>query len=142
MTVNTQTNLPGVAAAQWPSPLTEEARFRDLLALTGDANIPWLLTQLHVDLSGAAQSFLRAAAAPDWDDLRRVTHGLAGIAGTVGAPDLRLLALEVNRAAHLRDTAALERTTDRLSQSLSALIADFAQRLAALPPPHHHKAAT
>ena len=45
-------------------------------------------------------------AAPDWLEIRRITHTVRGYADGVGAADLRALSDALNAAAHAEDAAA------------------------------------
>ena len=44
-------------------------------------------------------------AAPDWMEIRRITHTIKGYADGVGADDLRALSDALNAAAHAEDAA-------------------------------------
>ena len=44
-------------------------------------------------------------AAPDWLEIRRITHTINGYADGVGAADLRALSKTLNAAAHAEDAA-------------------------------------
>ena len=45
-------------------------------------------------------------AAPDWLEIRRITHMIKGYSDGVGAADLRALSDKLNAAAHAEDAAA------------------------------------
>ena len=45
-------------------------------------------------------------AAPDWMEIRRITHTVKGYSDGVGAADLRALSDALNAAAHAEDAAA------------------------------------
>ena len=45
-------------------------------------------------------------AAPDWMEIRRITHTVKGYSDGVGATDLRALSDALNAAAHAQDAAA------------------------------------
>ena len=58
------------------------------------------------DESAAALKPFAEGAAPDWMEIRRITHTIKGYADGVGAADLRALSDALNAAAHAEDAAA------------------------------------
>ena len=58
------------------------------------------------DESAAALKPFADDAAPDWLEIRRVTHTIKGYSDGVGAADLRALSDALNAAAHAEDAAA------------------------------------
>ena len=54
----------------------------------------------------ALKPFADGSAAPDWMEIRRITHMIRGYADGVGATDLRALSDKLNAAAHAEDAAA------------------------------------
>ena len=50
--------------------------------------------------------FADGSAAPDWMEIRRITHMIKGYSDGVGATDLRALSDKLNAAAHAEDAAA------------------------------------
>ena len=57
------------------------------------------------DESAAALKPFAEGAAPDWMEIRRITHTINGYADGVGAADLRALSQTLNAAAHAEDAA-------------------------------------
>ena len=55
--------------------------------------------------AAALQPFADGSAAPDWMEIRRITHTIKGYADGVGAADLRALSKTLNAAAHAEDAA-------------------------------------
>ncbi len=60
---------------------------------------------LSFDDSAAALKPFAEGAAPDWMEIRRITHTINGYADGVGAADLRALSKTLNAAAHAEDAA-------------------------------------
>ena len=50
--------------------------------------------------------FADGSVAPDWLEIRRITHMIKGYSDGVGAADLRALSDALNAAAHAEDAAA------------------------------------
>ena len=50
--------------------------------------------------------FADGSVAPDWLEIRRITHMIKGYSDGVGATDLRALSDKLNAAAHAEDAAA------------------------------------
>ena len=50
--------------------------------------------------------FAAGSVAPDWLEIRRITHMIKGYSDGVGATDLRALSDKLNAAAHAEDAAA------------------------------------
>lgn len=50
--------------------------------------------------------FADGSDAPDWLEIRRITHMIKGYSDGVGATDLRALSDKLNAAAHAADAAA------------------------------------
>lgn len=93
-----------------PQPLPgagEMAGLAALLDLVGPAEAPGLLTQLQLDITEAADSIRKALPGTDWLALRRASHNLIALAGTIGATGLQDLALSLNAKAHAQDAAML-----------------------------------
>jgi two-component system, sensor histidine kinase and response regulator len=67
--------------------------------------------------------------AGQWDELNRAAHTLQGLAGTVGASDLRALSLDVERASKTRDTATTLAALKPLDKALSRLVAALDEAL-------------
>jgi len=60
---------------------------------------------MSFDESAAALKPFAEGAAPDWMEIRRITHTIKGYADGVGADDLRALSDALNAAAHAEDAA-------------------------------------
>lgn len=116
---------------------------QDILLLAGPETAPRILQQMHEDLSSVAALLLPAIAcagapaqsgpnptpAPDWPQIRRQTHVLISLAGTIGAMRLHALAIELNTAAHDQDAPRVRSLVPPLRADLIGLITLIAQRL-------------
>lgn len=111
-----------------PSPLTDEAALNAILALAGPERATKLLAQIETDLTEVRQTILAALPASDRDRLRRATHVLISLAGTIGAPRVQSDAVALNEAAHKADWSDILSLAGPLLTDLSALIGDVAHR--------------
>ena len=107
---------------------------QDILALAGPETAPRILQQMHADLASVAALLLPALSAPatiapDWMLIRRQTHVLISLAGTIGAMRLHGLAIELNAAAHDQDRPRAAALAPPLAADLTGLIALIARRL-------------
>ena len=75
--------------------------------------------------AAALKPFADGSAAPDWMEIRRITHTIKGYSDGVGAADLRALSDALNAAAHTEDAAAC--------RSGAQAILDLRARYAAKP---------
>jgi HPt (histidine-containing phosphotransfer) domain-containing protein len=111
-----------------PSPLTDEAALSALLALAGPEGAIRLLAQIETDLTDVRIGMAAALAAANRDGLRRATHVLISLAGTIGAPRLQRDATTLNDAAHNATWHDVERLSPMVVADLVALIADLQRR--------------
>ena len=116
-----------------PSPLTDEAALSAILALAGPSGAA-LLAQIEADLTDVRQKILAALPATDHDLLRRATHVLISLAGTIGAPRMQADAVSLNEAAHDAGWEKVLSLAGPLLTDLSALIGDVAGRQAGARP--------
>lgn len=102
----------------------------DILVLAGPETAPRLLQQIHADLVAVASLLLPALPPPhDWPQIRRQTHVLISLAGTIGAMRLHGLAIEMNTAAHDQDSSRAAALLPPLEADLTRLIALVGLRL-------------
>ena len=107
-----------------PGPVVSAAQFDQLLAMAGPKLAKTLVAQLRADLS-LAQHTLRAAVDPvDWAEIRVQSHVVMGLAGTVGAQDLYLLARQLNDVAQLdaQDAQMATALASSTGQAIDAVV--------------------
>ena len=107
-----------------PGPVVSAAQFDQLLAMAGPKLAKTLVAQLRADLS-LAQHTLRAAVDPvDWAEIRVQSHVMMGLAGTVGAQDLYLLARQLNDVAQLdaQDAQMATALASSTGQAIDAVV--------------------
>ena len=107
-----------------PGPVVSAAQFDQLLAMAGPKLAKTLVAQLQADLS-LAQQTLRAAVDPvDWAEIRVQSHVVMGLAGTVGAQDLYLLARQLNDVAQLpaQDAQMATALASSTGQAIDAVV--------------------
>lgn len=126
------TGQPGPAQSL---PVGQEGTWRNLLALAGPEQAPWLVRQIEADLTTQQRDLTRALGRLDAERVRAATHVLIALAGTIGATAVRDKATDLNAAAHLADADRMLAVGGRLLRDLSALLADVAARRDRLPPP-------
>ena len=105
----------------------DDAGFDRLLALAGPSSAPGLVAQFLADLDEVAARLDAGFGAADATALRKASHVLIALAGTVGAADLTDAARRLHAAASAGDGAAMagERA------SVTAGIGEMRLRLAA-----------
>ncbi len=106
----------------------DEAALTRLVALAGPADGPELLRRLIADLAAVLGGLTTGFAAQDRDAIRRQSHVLLAIAGTIGAPHVYDLAQLLNQTARDASHGAAPPEAIDLLQRLSGLI-DRLQRL-------------
>lgn len=79
-----------------------------LAEIVGPTAMTELLGKVEADLRTAAERLERAAAGPDIDAARAVSHVVISVAGAVGAVKAQELASDMNRAAQAGDAAAVQ----------------------------------
>lgn len=102
-----------------------------LLALAGPDMAPALLSQIRIDLREAGDGIASGIDRADWEQIRRHSHVLISVAGSVGAMALHHRAEAVNSAAHAADLDALR----HLAAEIGPAIARINDRLANLGAP-------
>ncbi len=108
--------------------LLHDPTLQRLLDLLGGAQSIAFLARMQVDLASAGTALRRAVAGHDRDGLRRASHDLIALAGTVGAREMETAARRLNAAARDADQAAFghpatlaARLTDRLVAELDTV---------------------
>ena len=119
-----------------PALLGDGRALADILALAGPDMATRILAQMHADLAGVSARLTPAISAddhatPDWTEIRAQSHILIALAGTIGAPRLHALSVDLNGAAHAMDAPQLRAIAQPLQQDLASLIALLAARLPA-----------
>lgn len=109
----------------------DPAVLEGLIALAGPEMAPALLSQIRIDLREAGDGIASGIDRADWEQIRRHSHVLISVAGSVGAMALHHRAEAVNSAAHARDLGALR----HLAADIGPAIARINDRLACLVPP-------
>lgn len=99
-----------------------------LLSQVGPGVAGQLLAQLVQDLGGVARGLAAALPLADRDAVRRQTHILTGLAGTLGAHALLADALALNAAAHDPARPLPADLGPRLTAGLDRLIAGITDR--------------
>lgn len=125
-----------LTAEENPPPATDPAGLdpavlEGLIALAGPELAPALLSQIRIDLREAGEGIASGIERADWEQIRRHSHVLISVAGSVGAMALHHRAEAVNSAAHAADLDALR----HLAADIGPAIARINDRLAGLAPP-------
>jgi HPt (histidine-containing phosphotransfer) domain-containing protein len=103
-------------------PVLDEAALLRLLALAGPGDASELMRRLQADLRDVAAGLTAGLAGPDPVALRRHSHILMGIAGTLGAHHIHHLAQLLNQQAQAANGTALAPLAADLLQRLEVLI--------------------
>jgi HPt (histidine-containing phosphotransfer) domain-containing protein len=105
---------------------------RALGATVGAAHMDELLAKLIDDIGRGRAAITAAAAARDAAAMRAPTHGLAGLAGVIGARRLHALARHVFAAANDDASYGAIRAEDtaRLTEEIDAVLAVLARERA------------
>lgn len=106
----------------------DQAVLDGLLALAGPEMAPLLLNQIRIDLAEAGTGLTEALPRADWEQVRRHSHVLVSVAGSIGAVALQHRAEAVNSAAHAAEHASAQ----DLCTGIAAAILQINARLAAL----------
>jgi HPt (histidine-containing phosphotransfer) domain-containing protein len=114
--------LPARQAPPVHQQLVDDDVFDRLLALAGPETAQDLLDRLAEDLSSVRQLLDSATSIPDPGLLRQQSHILIGLAGAVGAENLRAHAQTLNDVAHGSTVHDLSPLLSRVSHQLAALI--------------------
>lgn len=105
-----------------PQGFDEEALSR-LLALAGPCDAPELMRRLIADVQGVAVGMTAGLAAHDRHAMRKHSHVLLAIAGTIGAQQIYDLAKLLNQCAKDDDCIAAEPHAIDLMLRLEVLVA-------------------
>ena len=116
---------------QDPIDRMDRSRLDRLLQLAGPVQGAELLAQLAQDLARIGDALDRAAAVVDADSLRRETHILIALAGSVGAHGLEQDARALNRAANDPSISLDDGLPEALRRGLAGLQAEIAARCGA-----------
>jgi HPt (histidine-containing phosphotransfer) domain-containing protein len=100
----------------------DEAVLLRLISLAGPGDAPELMRRLQADLRDVAAGLTAGLAGPDAVALRRHSHILMGIAGTLGAHHIHYLAQLLNQLAQAANGSALAPLAADLLQRLQVLI--------------------
>ncbi|OYU18676.1 MAG: hypothetical protein CFE34_09210 [Rhodobacteraceae bacterium PARR1] len=120
-----------------PSPLPTALPGQPLDGATWDAMIQtagpqealWLVRQIASDLD-RMQSGLRAALADgDRNAIRRISHALAGLGGTIGASVLHGAALDLNAAGYQGDKPFVAAQGGAVLSALAAVMTQVSDHL-------------
>ncbi len=103
-----------------------------MLATAGPQDAVWLVRQIVADLDRMRDGLTEALAKPDAAALRRVSHALAGLGGTIGATHLHTAAHRLSDAARQEDTAAVAILGAEVLDILASVLGLVAQRLSAM----------
>jgi HPt (histidine-containing phosphotransfer) domain-containing protein len=104
------------------APILDAIRLKRLLELAGPNQSDELLARLSEDLTTCRAELRKAAAPPDWRQLRDSTHVLISLSGSIGALPLQTIAQALNAAAHAEDSDAVAALLAPLEKDLSALV--------------------
>ncbi|OZA09034.1 MAG: hypothetical protein B7Y02_12130 [Rhodobacterales bacterium 17-64-5] len=88
-----------------PSGLEEQTLIR-LLGLAGPTDAPELMRRLRADVQTVAAGMKAGLARADRAAMRKHSHVLLAIAGTIGAPRIQALATQLNQCA--KDAACVD----------------------------------
>ena len=108
-------------AHQGPQVLDEAALIR-LLALAGPTDAVELMRRLRVDLHDVAVGLTAGLASHDTVAIRRHSHVLLAIAGTIGAQHIYLMAQNVNQSAKEEGNLVSKTDAADLMQMLNTLM--------------------
>jgi signal transduction histidine kinase/DNA-binding response OmpR family regulator/HPt (histidine-containing phosphotransfer) domain-containing protein len=114
-------------APQSPSPLPEELfGFNLKAALKGTGGNAQLLNHILLsflrDHAADVQALRQALAAQDMDTAQRIAHTLKGLAGAIGAEELRPAAIAMDAAIRSRASETYPRLLDRLENIFNLII--------------------
>lgn len=110
------------------SPPNDETTLAGLLALAGPDGADRLMAQIVTDLADVWQDMATALSSDDRDALRRATHVLVAVAGTIGAARLHRGAAALNTATHTADWTDVLRLSPPVIADLGALIDHLRRR--------------
>jgi HPt (histidine-containing phosphotransfer) domain-containing protein len=108
----------------------DEVALSRLLALAGPTDAPELMRRLMADLRDVAAGLAAGLANRDQPALRKNSHVLLAVAGTIGAQPVYQVAQLLNQCAKTDDFAAAEPHAVGLLQLLDRLIERLRERAA------------
>lgn len=103
-----------------------------MLETAGPQDAVWLVRHIGADLNRMQDGLGEALAKGDAAALRRVSHALMGLGGTIGASQLHHAAQRLTEAARQEDRAEVATLGAEVLTSLDVLQALVAQRLSAM----------
>lgn len=109
----------------------DQSVLEGLLTLAGADMATLLIKQIRIDLSEAGEGLAEGLARLDWEQIRRHSHVLVSVAGSIGAEALQHRAEAINSAAHSTTPELVETLIDGVLPAITRINA----RLAALLPP-------
>ena len=109
-------------------PVLDLTVFDMLTRALGADMVGSLVDQLGTDLEKCNAALVHAVRSKSLKDVRTQTHILTGVAGSVGASRLAVLAGQLNSAAHGEDIIALRSTVPQLRVEIDALLLEMAER--------------
>jgi HPt (histidine-containing phosphotransfer) domain-containing protein len=118
--------LPPVSTP--PGVSLDEAIWDAMLDTAGPQDAIWLVQQIAADLMRMQDGLMRVLAVEDCAALGRASHALAGLAGTIGAPQLHEAAQRLSDAASRGDKGALPVLGERVQEKLTSVLDWIAQR--------------
>jgi two-component system, OmpR family, aerobic respiration control sensor histidine kinase ArcB len=100
----------------------------NLLRIVGPTRSDELLNQLHQDFDRSRTALGIAIEHLVWADLRRVSHNLIALAGTVGAKPLYAAAQRLHQDSKAEDVRSLAAVSRDILQLMTRLIAQLETR--------------
>lgn len=103
-----------------------------MIKAAGPKDAVWLVRQIAVDLDRMQANLIASLAQGEPAAIRKASHALAGLCGTIGASDLHDAAQHLNEAAHRRDVARVTALGADVQVRLAAILALVRHRLSAM----------
>lgn len=122
--------LPPVSAL--PGFALDAATWDALIKAAGPKDAVWLVQQIAVDLDRMQGNLVASLARGETAAIRKASHSLAGLSGTIGAPDLHDAVQQLNEAAQRRDVARMTALAAEVQVKLAAVLALVRHRLTAM----------
>ncbi len=124
------TPLPPVSAQ--PRLALDGSVWDAMLEAAGPQDAVWLVRQIVADLNWMRDGLTAALAQGDATTLRRVSHALAGLGGTIGAPHLHKVAQRLSDTARQEDLAIVATIGVEMQDTLACVLALVEHRLSAM----------
>jgi HPt (histidine-containing phosphotransfer) domain-containing protein len=128
--ITASTPLPPVSVL--PGFSLDAAIWDAMIKAAGPKDAVWLVRQIAVDLDRMQANLIASLAQGEPTAIRRASHALAGLGGTIGASDLHDAAQHLNEAAHRRDVARVTALGGEVQVRLAAILALVRHRLSAM----------